>query len=89
MNVFKLVYPEYWVQEISKIVKFFCMSPDGEESNLDWKDFFFKSFKDQVQAVYIQTGVEGMASDYKLLKNPFIQHLLPLKVVCVEFNNAE
>ena len=46
MNVFKLVYPEYWVQEISKIVKFFCMSPDGEESNLDWKDFFFKSFKD-------------------------------------------
>jgi hypothetical protein len=28
MNLFKMLYPDYWVQEIGKTVKFFIFSTD-------------------------------------------------------------
>lgn len=40
MNVFKMLYPEYWLQEVSKIVKFFCMSANPIHADCDWKEFF-------------------------------------------------
>lgn len=38
--------------------------------------------------MYLSTGQDALASDYKLLKNPKILPLLGLKVVVVEFNNS-
>ena len=29
MHVFRMLYPDYWVQETSKILKFFILTPDG------------------------------------------------------------
>jgi hypothetical protein len=90
MNVFKMIFPDYWVQETSKIVKFFVISKDSAEADTDWKEYFLRRFKDQAQSVYLVTGAEALASDYKLLKNPIMAPYLQLKAVVVEFSsNAE
>lgn len=72
MNTFKLIYPDYWVQETSKIIKFFCLSPDPKDAECDWKEYFMRRFKDQVLSVQVCSGQEALASDYKLLKNPIM-----------------
>ena len=85
MNVFRLMYPEYWLHEFSKISKFFCISNDMSDSDCDWKDIFQRSFKDQVTNVSIVSGQEALASDFKLLKNPMMTPFLPLRTIIVEF----
>ena len=86
LNTFKMIYPDYWIQETSKIVKFFCLSNDPKDSDCDWKEFIQRRFQN-MQSVYVATGSEALASDYKLLKNPIMQPYLDLKVVIVEFTS--
>lgn len=88
LNVFKLVFPEYWIQETSKILKFFCLTNDESETDCDWKEYFQRRFKDTAQNIYTATGAEALASDYKLLKNPIMAKFLPLKAIVVEFTSA-
>ena len=67
-------------------MKFFCLSVDGSDSDLDWKDFFQRKFKETV-TVFLSTGAENLASDYRLCKHPMMQPFLPLKTVVVEFSH--
>lgn len=41
MNVFKMLFPEYLTQEVSKLIKVFCLRAP-EEIDCDWKDFFLR-----------------------------------------------
>lgn len=45
-NVFRAVFPDYIVQEMSKILKIFVISINGEEKEMDWKDYMMKTFKE-------------------------------------------
>lgn len=86
MNVFRLIYPEYWLHEFSKLSKFFCISNESGDSDCDWKDIFQRNIKDQViTSVSIVSGQEALNSDFKLLKNPIMAPFLPLRTVIVEF----
>lgn len=40
INTFKLLYPEYLIQETSKILKFFCMTTVEAETECDWREYF-------------------------------------------------
>lgn len=87
MNVFRLIFPDFIVQEMSKIIKVFCMTPDiSPDTDLDWKDFFVRKFK--AETVFVSTGAEVLASDYRLSKSPLMQPFFPLKTVVVEFSSA-
>ena len=44
LNLFKMLYPDYWVQEIGKTVKFFIMSTDEQDAQCNWKDLFERHF---------------------------------------------
>ncbi len=84
MNIFKLMYPEYWVQECSKLVKFFCIS-DHPVTDIDWKDFFQRTFKSAFKSCFLTSGQEALASDYKLLKDPTVNCLKTVKALVAEF----
>ncbi len=88
LNLFKLLYPDYWVQEISKTVKFFIMSTDEQDSQSNWKEFFERRYDSKVKNVQVTSGQEGLASDYKLLKHPVGQLMVGLRVIVAEFSNA-
>jgi hypothetical protein len=55
MFVFRIVFPDYLVQEIAKSIKAFCMSTNDEETNVDFKEFFKRNYAD-ASSVYITTG---------------------------------
>eukprot|EP00347_Sterkiella_histriomuscorum_P018016 403347107 len=86
MNVFRIVYPDYIAQELSKIVKIFCISLFQEEMEIDWKDFFVRGFK-ETQTVFVSTGGEVLASDYRLSKSPLMQPFFETTCVVVEMSN--
>ena len=87
LNLYKLLYPEYWVQEIGKTVKFFIMAVEEQDAVCNWKELFERRFDSKVKNVYMTSGQEGLASDYKLLKHPVGQLMLGFRVVVAEFGN--
>lgn len=84
MNIFKLMFPDFWVQECSKFVKFFCIT-DSPVTEIDWKDYFQRTFKSAFKTCYLTSGQEALASDYKLLKDPTVACLKAVKAVVAEF----
>lgn len=87
LNLYKLLYPEYWVQEIGKTVKFFIMAVEEQDAVCNWKELFERRFDTKVKNVYMTSGQEGLASDYKLLKHPVGQLMLGFRVIVAEFGN--
>ncbi|CDW88387.1 UNKNOWN [Stylonychia lemnae] len=87
MNVMRIVYPDFLSQELSKIVKFFCMSQFQEEKEIDWKDFFIRAFK-ETQTVFLSTGAEVLATDYRLSKHALMQPFMETTCVVVEMSNS-
>ena len=85
-NLFRIVFPDFIIQEMSKVIKLFCMSMDANDSDLDWKDFFMRKFK-ETQTVFLTTGQEILATDYRLSKHPLMQQFMPLKTVVVEYSS--
>lgn len=87
MNVFRIVYSDYITQELSKIVKIFCISLFQEEKEIDWKDFFIRAFK-ETQTVFVSNGAEVLAADYRLSKSPLMQPFMESTCVVVEMSTA-
>jgi hypothetical protein len=87
MNLYRMMFPDWWVQETGKIVKFFIMSTDENDVVTDWKELFMRRFDGKLKNCYVTSGQEGLASDYKLLKHPIGQLMLGLKCVVLEFGN--
>lgn len=71
LNLFKMLYPDYWAHEISRYIKFFIITLD-QVPDLDWKEFFARTFKSAFKNSSIISGTDALASDYKLLKDPLI-----------------
>jgi len=42
MNVFRIIFPDFLVQEVSKIIKAICVTAFEEEKEMDWKDFMLR-----------------------------------------------
>jgi hypothetical protein len=66
-----MLYPDYWAHEISRYIKFFIITLD-QVPDLDWKEFFARTFKSAFKNSSILSGTDALASDYKLLKDPLI-----------------
>ena len=79
-TLFKMLYPDYWAHEISRYVKFFFITHD-EVPDIDWKEFFTRTFKSAFKSCSVISGAEALASDYKLLKDPIMNPLKTLRAV--------
>jgi len=63
------------------------MSQFQEDKEIDWKDFFIRAFK-ETSTVFVSTGAEVLATDYRLSKNPLMQPFMETTCVVVEMSNA-
>ena len=63
------------------------MSVDEQDAVCNWKELFERRFDTKVKNVYMTSGQEGLASDYKLLKHPVGQLMVGLRVIVAEFGN--
>lgn len=79
-----MLYPDYWVHEISRYVKLFIISLD-QIPDLDWKEFFTRTFRSAFKNCNLLSGTEALASDYKLLKDPIMNPFKTLRAVQAEF----
>ena len=68
-------------------MKFFIMAVEEQDAVCNWKELFERRFDSKVKNVYMTSGQEGLASDYKLLKHPVGQLMLGFRVVVAEFGN--
>ena len=87
MNVFRTVFPDFIAQEMSKVLKIFIISFQGEENEMDWKDYMMKTFR-ETETLFVSTGADILASDYKLSKHPLMQKLFDRPTVVAEFTNT-
>ena len=72
-SAFRQLYPDYWLHEVSKIIKFFHVTA--------LEDSYTEPLLDNASDIvtkYTKTGAEALASDYKLLKTPLMQPYLGL-----------
>jgi len=84
MNLFKMLYPDYWMHECSRYFKFFLINFGGIP-DCDWKEFFTRTFKSAFKNSNLISGAEALASDYKLLKDTSMNPYKALKVIQAEF----
>lgn len=80
LNLFKMLYPDYWVHEVSRYVKFFFITQE-QVPDIDWKEFFARTFKSAFKTCNLISGAEALASDYKLLKDPIMNPFKVLRAV--------
>lgn len=86
MNVFKIVYPEFIVQEFSKNLSAFIMHGNPIDGDVDYKEFINNNLKD-VNSLWISNGADVLLSDYKLSKHLAMQIYNPLKAIVIEFGS--
>lgn len=80
INLFKMLYPDYWAHEVSRFVKFFFITQE-QVPDIDWKEFFARTFKSAFKNCNLISGAEALASDYKLLKDPIMNPFKVLRAV--------
>ena len=85
MHVFRIIFPDFLVQEVSKIIKAICVTAFEEEKEIDWKDFMMRQFR-ETQTVYVSTAAEVLATDYRLSKHPLMQPFMPCTTVVIELS---
>jgi hypothetical protein len=56
MNLYRMMFPDWWVQETGKIVKFFIMSTDENDVVTDWKELFMRRFDGKIKNCYVTSG---------------------------------
>ena len=54
---------------------------------MDWKDYLMKAFK-ETQTLFVSTGADVLATDYKLSKHPLMQKLFDRQTIVAEFTNT-
>jgi hypothetical protein len=68
-------------------VKFFRTGSDFPIGNVDWKEFILSNFP-EARNVFLSTGAEILAPDYRMFKNPFMQDLMEQEVLLVETTSS-
>lgn len=88
MSVFRIMFPDFIVQEVSRIVKFLCVTAFEEEKDVNWKDFILGQFK-EAQSVFVSTAAEVLATDYRLSKHALMQPFMACTTVVVEMSTPK
>jgi hypothetical protein len=64
------------------------LKENPNDSEIPYKDFISSTFKN-VETVWLTTGAEILAPDYRLSKHPAMQKFLPLKTVVIEHSTSK